>query len=520
MRDNARGLVDLGFKDLGYNYVTTDCGWPTRDRTADGQITWNTTLFPSGFPALGDYIHSLGLKFGIYSGAGTWECDTVNGDSHLQASLGHEAADAATFAAWGGDSLKYDNCWANVTEGFVDYTPSEIDPSVRFQAMATQLQAQNRSFIYDICQWGVGTDLGRWVPAVGGDTWRISNDIQNNWASIWRIVNEAIPYAKYTGPGRFIDMDMLTIGLGSRTKLTENEERFEMTMWAIEKSPLVIGAPMNKSLTPASSLAILGNEEVIAINQDKLAQQAKLIRRYTEEEYDIFAGALAGEKMVVAIPNWSNSSKSVDFDLAVIGVKTADARDVWAAKDLGKINGTTALSLAGHEAKLLVLSSIEKTHKLHTRSTYYAASHGTLANNATLIDCTSACVPYRWNNCTNACAPTKAKVALSVGASITFSNVAAGRKGGKKLVGVDYINYDVALQSAWTNGTNTRNLTLSVNGGTPKRWAFPISGGDWYETGRLNVEVDGFKAGSGNTVQVAAPGIDPGADLVGIQVYQ
>jgi hypothetical protein len=139
---------------------------------------------------------------------------------------------------------------------------------------------------------------------------------------------------------------------------------------------------------------------------------------------------------------------------------------------------------------------------------YYSAVTGILQGDAKLV------------NCGGGCLPTGSKVTnMTVGSSVTFSSVSGGVLGGTKLVGVDYINYDVALASAWTNGTNTRNLTLSVNGGEPRRWSFPISGGDWYDTGRLDVLVDGFHAGPVNELRVEAPGLDPGTDLVGLVVY-
>jgi alpha-galactosidase len=123
-------------------------------------------------------------------------------------------------------------------------------------------------------------------------------------------------------------------------------------------------------------------------------------------------------------------------------------------------------------------------------------------------------------NCGGGCLPTGSKVTnMTVGSSVTFGNVSGGVLGGTKLIGIDYINYDVALASALTNGTNTRNFTLSVNGREPRRWSFPISGGDWYETGRLDVLVGGFYVGPVNELRVEAPGLDPGADLVGFAVY-
>ncbi|OCK94291.1 carbohydrate-binding module family 35 protein [Cenococcum geophilum 1.58] len=507
IKSNAWGLVELGLSTVGYNIVTPDCGWPSKNRTADGQITWNPELFPSGFPALGEYIHGLGLKFGLYSGAGVWECTPDNGEWYLQASLGHEVEDAHTFATWGGDALKYDNCWANkidTTIRFVDYNPSERDPSVRFAAMSDALSSVNRSIIFSICQWGVGQDLGVWAPKYG-NTWRISNDIQDNWKSIWRIVNQAVPYVKHTGVGKYIDMDILTVGLGA---LSYEEERFHFGMWAISKSPLVIGAPANSSLTPAGSLAILLNKDVVALNQDRLGEQAQLIRRYTEEGYDIFAGNISGSRKVIGVANWSNSSKSVDIDLQLVGVqKSGNIQDVWAAKSIGPYEGALKVDLEGHEAKLLILPvSAQLTYNVEP--SYYSAVTGILQGDVKSV------------NCGDGCLPTGSKVTnMTIGSSVTFGNVSGGVLGGTKLIGIDYINYDVALASAWTNGTNTRNFTLSVNGREPRRWSFPISGGDWYETGRLDVLADGFYVGPVNELRVEAPGLDPGADLVGFAVY-
>ncbi|KAF2085279.1 carbohydrate-binding module family 35 protein [Saccharata proteae CBS 121410] len=487
IKSNAKGLVDLGLASKGYTTVTTDCGWSSRNRTSGGQIAWNETLFPSGFPSLGEYIHGLGLKFGLYSGGGVWECDPDNGAWHLQASLGHEVEDATTFASWGGDSLKY------------------VNPSVRFAAMANALQATNRSFVYDICQWGVGQDLGVWAPRYG-DTWRISNDIQNNWASIWRITNEVVPYWKHTGVGKYADMDMLIVGLNV---LSFEEERFHFSMWAISKSPLVIGAPMDTSLIPEESLDILANEDVIAINQDALGEQARLIRRYTEEEYDIWVSNLTSGRKLLAITNWANSSANITVDTRIIGVASADKiKDVWAATETTLNSSILSLSLVGHEAKLLILSNITAAQQAPQKSAYYPATSALLSGSATLIPCSN-----------KTCLPTHSKIAnLTNSSSVTFSNITFPSTNPTKLIAIDYINYDTALDSAWSNGTNTRNLTLSVNGGEAKRWAFPISGGNWWETGRLDVEVDGFVEGA-NVVVVGTEGPGDGAEVVGLEVF-
>lgn len=280
-------------------------------------------------------------------------------------------------------------------------------------------------------------------------------------------------------------------------------------MWAINKSPLMIGAPAQASITPADSLDVLSNTEVIAINQDALGRQAQLVRRYTEEEWDIWAGPLSDSRMVVGIANWGGAEQTVEFDLNAVNVSSASARDVWAASDLGTLSGVQSLQLSGHELRLLVLSNIEDSSAPQSTG-YHSAADATVAGEASSVSCAA-----------DECLPANVKIGNIVGTSstATFDGVTT-TSAGTKLVGVDFINYDVALDSAWDNGSNTRNMTIAVNGGSPKRWAFPISGGDWYDTGRMMVEVDGFANGE-NTVEFSAYGSNAYApDLVGFEVFE
>ena len=291
--------------------------------------------------------------------------------------------------------------------------------------------------------------------------------------------------------------------------MSEEEERFEFTMWAINKSPLIIGAPMNTAITAQSSLDILSNKDVSAINQDALGEQTSLVRRYTEEEYDIWAGNLTEGRKVVAIPNWSNDTKEVNVDLAsALGLESVGTiTDVWHNVPVSSDPLQMPLTLAGHEARLLVLADLTYSASA-APGAYYSAADATLDGGANLVSCDAG-----------TCQPTSQKVQDVVnGASVTFDNVAAADLTATRLVGIDFINYDIALASAWSNGTNTRNLTVAVNDGTPKRWAFPISGGNWSDTGRLNVEVDGFVAGTGNTVKLASVDQQFGPDVVGLEV--
>ncbi|KAG7108283.1 Alpha-galactosidase D like protein [Verticillium longisporum] len=380
IRQNAQGLVDLGFAGLGYDIVTVDCGWPSRDRDAQGRLQWNETLFPSGPVELGDFIHGLGLQFGLYSGAGYLQC----GSSDIPASLGYEDIDAQSFAEWGGDSLN--------------------------------------------------------------------------------------------------------IGLGA---LSYEEERFHFGFWSLMKSPLFIGGVMDRAEIPAESLKIMSNEEAIAINQDPLAKAAELVIRYTEEEWDIWAGELSGGRKALGIANWKNETQTVNVDLSLIGVASAKTRDVWAHAN-GAIAGTQEVKLAPHELRLLVLSDIEET-AAPKEADYYSIVNATLAGGARLVDCQP-----------DECAPVQKKAGNIGGdASVTFRGVSAPSDGALR-IGVDFINYDYHHTIGdWES--NSRNLTVSVNQADGKRWAFPLAGGDWFETGRLLIELDGFVAGNENEVVFTAP---------------
>ncbi|POS79158.1 alpha-galactosidase [Diaporthe helianthi] len=511
IKKNALGLVDLGFDKAGYNYLTIDCGWNANYRDSSGQLVWNPSLFPAGGVALGEYIHGLGLKFGVYSGGGILQC----GSTDQPASKGHETTDANSFAAWGADSLKYDNCYANSTTEAADYDDPVTQDPTKFRVMKDALDATSRAIVYQICQWGVGTDIGTWASELG-NSWRISNDIYNGWRSVWRITNQVVPYYKHTGVGKYADMDMLIVGLNA---LSLEEEKFHFGMWAINKSPLTIGAPMDTKLAPTASLDLLKNAEVLALNQDSLGKQAQLVRRYTTEQYDVWVGELSGSRKVLGLANWNNASQSVTVSLpADLGIASATGRDVWAAKDLGTLSASYTTTLAGHELRLIVLSNIANaTSGIQTSSGYYTAATGSSRSGAAAV---VACPSGQ-------CLPAGSKVG-NIGqgqgaAAVTFANVTA-KSAGKKLLGVDFVNYDAALASAWGLGDNTRNMTIAVNkaAASGTRFAFPLSGGDWYDSGRLYVYVDGFQAGSSNQVVFTASGTAQtwAPDLVGFEVYE
>jgi alpha-galactosidase len=279
-------------------------------------------------------------------------------------------------------------------------------------------------------------------------------------------------------------------------------------MWAMNKSPLIIGAALDATRTSKASLDIMSNQDVIAINQDPLAEQARLVRRYTEEEWDVWLGELSSSRRIVGVANWRNDSQIVELDLKSLGISSAKAKDVWSAKNLGLVSGKQTIGLAGHELRLWLLSEIVVAPPLQT-SMYHSAANASLSGPAHIISCTIG-----------ACLPTGAKVGnINSSASVTFHSIDS-QTTGKRLLGIDFVNYDYAFTSAWEWGDNTRNMTIAVNGGEAKRWAFPLSGGDWAESGRLVLEVDGFTQDANNSIIFRGFNSYWAPDLVGFELLQ
>lgn len=352
IESNAQALVDFGLADLGYHYVVTDCGWTVPNRTANGTLTWNATIFPDGFPAMGAFIHSLGLGFGVYSDGGVQMCMT--GLPNQTGSLYHEQTDADTFSAWGADLLKYDNCYSSKDKGYPD---ADYDPSTplapRFETMRNALARTGREILYQVCEWGLDFPSA-WAPSVG-NTWRITNDIIPAWRTIWRQVNQFVPSAGVAGPGQWPDLDMLEVG---NNVFTEPEEQTHFSLWAIAKSPLVIGGALNDTLTTikASSLSILSNAAVIGYNQDSLGKAANLTRRYSGAGLDVWAGPLSGRRTIAAFVNWNNNSVIGTLNLPDVGLQSAGTvKDVWNNKTVKDVETSYSARIAAHGTLLLEL---------------------------------------------------------------------------------------------------------------------------------------------------------------------
>ncbi|CAL9776418.1 unnamed protein product [Musa acuminata subsp. burmannicoides] len=283
-------LVSIGLAKLGYRYRLNlmncrwnghadDC-WAEHDRDSTGYMVPKRLTFPSGIKALADYVHSKGLKLGIYSDAGHRTCSQM-----MPGSLGHEQKDAETFASWGIDYLKYDN-----------YNNDDLKPMKRYPEMTRALMRIGKPIFVSLSEWG-DMHLALWADKLG-NSWRTTFDINDSWESMVSRADQNEVYAEHARPGGWNDPDMLEVGNGG---MSNDEYIVHFSLWAASKAPLIIGCDV-RSMTK-ETLAILGNEEVIAVNQDPLGVQAKKVRM--DGDHEVWAGPLSGYKIVVVLLNRS-----------------------------------------------------------------------------------------------------------------------------------------------------------------------------------------------------------------------
>ena len=258
IKETIDTLSDSGLKEVGYNYINLDDCWQ-KYRDENGVIFPDPDRFPNGIKPLVDYAHSKGLKFGLYSDAGTKTCAGRPG------SLGYEEIDAKTYSDWGVDYLKYDNCY---NEG--------ISSKERYPKMRDALMKVEHKIFYSMCNWGE-EEVATWAKDVG-NSWRTTGDIIDNWKSMVKIIDDNNKWYQYAGYGHWNDPDMLEVGNGG---MTLEEYKVHFGLWALSKAPLLIGCDINTMTKEIYD--ILTNNEIIAINQDPLGKQGKKIWSQTFE---------------------------------------------------------------------------------------------------------------------------------------------------------------------------------------------------------------------------------------------
>jgi len=347
IRGMADALVKSGMKDAGYQYVVIDDCWQV-SRDEVGNIVADAQRFPHGIKGLADYIHSTGLKFGIYSDAGSKTCAGRPG------SLGHEYQDARQYAAWGVDYLKYD--WCNTTTQ---------DAPAAYALMHAALDATGRPIVLSICEWGKAQPW-LWGKRVGGNLWRATGDIQDRWEGkkewspgdccsygVVDIIDAVADLYSYAGPGHWNDPDMLEVGNGG---MTDTEYRSHFSFWALLAAPLIAGNDLRTM--PPEIHDILTNKEVIAINQDPLGRQGRRVRKDNQLKVDVWAKQLTDGSRAVILFNRGTAEQIIAVNWEEIGYPAnivASVRDLWQHKDLGKQAGKTAATVPAHGVAMLAV---------------------------------------------------------------------------------------------------------------------------------------------------------------------
>jgi alpha-galactosidase len=333
VRETADAMAGNGMKDAGYQFVIIDDCWQT-GRDEAGNIVADAKRFPSGIKALADYIHGKGLKFGIYTDAGTMTCAKRPG------SIGHEYQDAKQYADWGVDYLKED--WCNTLPG--------QNSESSYALMRDALAASGRPIVFSICEWG-STKPWLWAGPIG-NLWRATPDIQDCWnckrdwggGGVTQILDLMNGLEAYSGPGHWNDPDMLEVGNGGMSK---EEYRAHFSMWAMWSAPLLAGNDISNMT--ADTKEILLNKDVIAIDQDALGQQGRRVKKTGDLE--VWSKQLQDGGRAVALLNRGPAAAKVSVAWTDIGYPdavSASVRDLWTKMESSMVKGGYSVEVPSH----------------------------------------------------------------------------------------------------------------------------------------------------------------------------
>jgi alpha-galactosidase len=346
VRAAADAMVSSGLIQHGWTYINIDDCWEA-GRDASGKILSNKK-FPD-MKALTDYVHSKGLKIGLYSSPGPKTCASHEG------SYKHEEQDALQYGEWGFDYLKYDWC----SYGQLKPNPTHAELLAPYQLMRDGLNKAPRDIVYSLCQYGMG-NVWEWGAQVGGNCWRTTGDITDTWTSMAGIGFGQAGHEKFVGPGHWNDPDMLVVGFvgwSARvrpTKLTPNEQYTHISLWCLLCSPLLIGCDMTK--LDAFTLNLLTNDEVLEVNQDPLGRQAGRVAQ--KNGLEVWAKDMEDGSKVVGLFNRGEDeapATALWSELGLSGKQTV--RDLWQQKDLGAFDGQFQAQVPRHGVVLLRLSA-------------------------------------------------------------------------------------------------------------------------------------------------------------------
>lgn len=454
IKAQADFMVKLGFKDCGYDHINIDDGF-FGGRDAEGRLLIHPERFPNGLRPLVDYIHSQGLKAGIYSDAGRNTCASYWGEPKDEIGIGvglygHDADDLGFyFNDLGFDFIKVDYCGADANN---NADKLDLDVEQRYKEIAAAIKATGRTdATWNICRWAFP---GTWACGIA-DSWRTTEDIYLDWESIKSIINQSLYLSAYTGYGHYNDMDMLEVGRG----LTAEEDKTHFGMWCIMSSPLLVGCDLND--IKGDALALLQNKELIALNQNALGLQAYVadavngcyvLVKDVDEKY--------GNKRAVAVYNPTNSTVTVNVDFGKLDLAgDVQVRDLFEKSDIGTRNGSMSVTVPAHGTRIYKLTADERVER-----TVYEAETAWLTEYQEL----------------------KNHEALGVGSYIADAACSGGMKvgwvGGKAGNDVQWRNVysknggEYTLRLYFITGED-RTVKMSVNGGEPI--VKSLNGGSW-----------------------------------------
>ena len=354
----ADAMVNLGFLEKGYNHINIDDGF-FGGRYDDGKLKIHPTRFPNGLRPLVDYIHSKGLKAGIYSDAGANTCASYWGTPKDTIGIGvglykHDAQDMALyFNELDFDFIKVDYCGADARN-----KADKLDLNVeqRYKEIYEALKNTGRTDItWNICRWAFP---GTWACEIA-DSWRTTEDIYLGWESVKSIINQSLYLSAYTSYGHYNDMDMLEVGRG----LTEEEDKTHFGMWCIMSSPLLIGCDLND--IKGNALALMQNDELIALNQNKLGLQAYVVKK--QGGYYVLVKdveTLQGKKRAVAFYNPSNAKVEANVDFVQLDLAgSVKVRDLFEREDLGVFRDELVAQVPAHGTRIYLLEADKRLER-------------------------------------------------------------------------------------------------------------------------------------------------------------
>ena len=460
-----KGIADIfvakGLKDVGYQYVNIDDCWALPARNSSGALVPDPARFPNGIKALADYVHSKGLKFGIYTSAGTKTCNKAG----FPGGLGHEQQDANTFASWGVDYLKYDNC-----------NNQGVDAQQRYKAMRDALAKTGRPIVYSLCEWGQTTPkVWTWGAPVG-NLWRTTGDISDKWTSMIGKAQANRVLSQYAGPGHWNDPDMLEVGNGG---MTATEYRTHFSLWAMMSAPLLIGSDLRK--VSDDNFSILKNSDVIALDQDTAGKQATVLS--SNAGLVVYNKVLANGDRAVALSNETAATATISTTASATGIGSASSytlKDLW-TKSTRTTSGAISASVPSHATVLYRVSKAGSGNTVR-----YEAESGTLSAGGT-ID--SNHVGFSGTGFANG--------ANAVGSYVEWTVTGSG---------------PASLSFGYANGTAaTRPVDISVNGTVVASGVtFPATG-DWTTWSAVSRSVT--LASGANTIRLTATSADGPANL-------